>query len=162
MGQRRCQYIKLYKWYCIISTIVSLLYYLGFGGIFLSNLYWLKDIVYNYIYSLVCVQVELDNTDPVYEWVLKYLIDKQYLSISSMNNTTVKTKVSKKQWWEPVTAKEKHQVDYLPAPGQHYFMFQNCRFWANQTQGEADVAGWDNHPFTKENLYITCMGGGKD
>jgi hypothetical protein len=79
-----------------------------------------------------------------------------------MNNTTVKTKVSKKQWWEPVTAKEKHQVDYLPAPGQHYFMFQNCRFWANQTQGEADVAGWDNHPFTKENLYITCMGGGKD
>ncbi len=52
--------------------------------------------------------MELDNTDPVYEWVLKYLIEKQYLSITSMNNTTVKTKVAKKHWWEPQTAKEKH------------------------------------------------------
>jgi hypothetical protein len=97
--------------------IVGLLYYLGFGGIFTSTLYWLKDHIHNYIYSLLFVQVELDNTDAVYEWVLKYLIEKKYLSITSMNNTTVKTKVTKKQWWEPQTAKEKHEVDYLPAPG---------------------------------------------
>lgn len=112
--------------------LLSLLYFLGLGGMISSLLYWCYDFAKEMLYKRLFTTVSVSNADAVYLWLLKYLTEKGYLTPSSMGQSVVKTVVKQSKWWEPTTAKEKHTVEYIPAPGSHFFSFKGKKFWAVQ------------------------------
>lgn len=140
--------------------MLSLLYFLGIGGMISSVVYWIYDFVYDFVHKKIFTTVTVYNVDPVYLWLLKYLTEKGYLTPSSMGQSVVKTIVKKQKWWEPTSAKEKHTVEYIPAPGTHFFSYKGKKFWAVQHKGEPQCIGFDNRPHTEESIYIMCQGGG--
>ena len=78
---------------------------IGFLGNLLWQTFWL---VYEYIERKLFASVTITNSDPVYEWVIKYLTAQGFLSLSSMADCEVKTVEKKSNWWDAPSAKEKH------------------------------------------------------
>ncbi len=71
-------------------ALISLLMSLGVGSIISSLVYWLYNLAYeryrrNYYNSVV-----VDNSQPVYKWLLTYLLEKDYLN-KDMTTCQVKT-----------------------------------------------------------------------
>lgn len=75
--------------------MISLLYFLGLGGMISSAVYWLYEFLYDYVHKTLFTTVTVYNVDPVYLWLLKYLTEKDYLTSSSMGQSVVKTVVKK-------------------------------------------------------------------
>jgi predicted PurR-regulated permease PerM len=55
--------------------MVSLLYFLGLGGMISSVIYWCYDFLYDLVYKKIFTTVTVYNVDPVYLWLLKYLTE---------------------------------------------------------------------------------------
>ena len=73
--------------------LLSLLYFLGLGGMISSVLYWCYDFAKEMLYKRLFTTVSVSNADAVYLWLLKYLTEKGYLTPSSMGQSVVKTVV---------------------------------------------------------------------
>ena len=103
--------------------MITILYMLGFGSLVTTVAYWVYYTVYDYLYKRMFTSIVVESLDPVYNWLLQYLTQKNYLTVASMTNSVVRTVKKKSNWWEPETAKEKPKVEYYPAPGTHFFSF---------------------------------------
>lgn len=139
--------------------LLTLLYTLGFGGLISSTFYYFYYLAWEYIERRFTTSVTVESADPVYKWVLKYLIEKDYLA-KNLTDAVVKMQVKKNQWWLPSgDSKEKPKVEYYPAPGLHFFMYNKKKMWATQTKGDTKCIGWENKPETQETIVIMCYGG---
>jgi hypothetical protein len=139
--------------------MLTLLYTLGFGGLITSSIYYLYSIVYEWVERVFTTSVTVESSDPVYKWVLQYLLEKDYLA-KNLTDAVVKMKVKKNDWWLPSgDSKEKPKVEYYPAPGLHFFIFKGKKMWATQTTGDTKCIGWENKPETQETIVIMCYGG---
>ena len=113
----------------------------GLAGVFW---YFIAEIR-AYILKKMLTTVRIDSNEEVYKWVLKYLVEKDYLG-ASMKHSMAREKPAGGEWWIKLfcdTGKqERTQVEYYPAPGSHYFTYKGVRMYAEQTTGKTLTTGW--------------------
>jgi len=76
-------------------------------------------LVWENIKRRFLTSITISNSDPCYKWLLKYLIDNNYLN-QKMSDCIVK-KAKPKARFGQRRRQEKTQVEYFPAPGSHSF-----------------------------------------
>ena len=103
------------------------------------------------------VRVYIQHTDPVYKWVQKFLTEKGYLR-ENMNDCKAIIKKEHHNWWEGMRKEKKKEVEYLPSPGKHFFIYKGKKMWAFQIAGKTHLVGWEQRPEVEEQIMIVCYG----
>ena len=57
---------------------------------------------------------------------------------------------------------EKLEVEYLPAPGQHFFKYKGKKMWASQCEEKPQLVGWEQRPEKQRKLVLMCYGQDKE
>jgi mitochondrial chaperone BCS1 len=121
--------------------------------------YYVISFIYNEMRRRITCSITIQSSDDVYKMVLNYLTQKGYLKGSM---TQMKCQIKKKEytWWYNRSKEEsqKPQVEFLPGPGNHFFIFKGKKMWAITYEGETLLTGWEKKPTKQETLSIMCYG----
>lgn len=122
-------------------------------------------LIGQYVFRLVFVTIDVDNTQEAYVWVTTYLshLHKDHKAITTWGTLTVvndltSTKLDSYRYREdqaPESAKSKTHIHYLPGVGIHFLRY-GWRWIMIKKSSEATVGRNDGH--AKELLWMGTLG----
>lgn len=135
---------------------------MALASIAAAAFYKVTTMVIEQIKRRFIVSITLDSNDPNYEWMLKYLRDRGCLA-NRMNDCEVRQARETRPWWQQMNKdSEKMEVEYLPAPGQHFFRYKGKKVWASQWEDKPQLIGWEQIPEKQRKLVLMCYGQDKE
>ena len=143
--------------YTILTTL--------FLTFFISAVYYIFDFLKNRAIERLTSSIELDSADPLFHWVLDYLIEKGFFS-RSFNNLTCQLDRkgdSKNMFWNPSSKNvnmdnEKPDLRYTPSVGYQFFVYKTVQITVYHTVDKVMMTGFDNQPTFPETLILSCFG----
>lgn len=142
-----------------VMQMVYTMMYVSFTGFVMSTLYFIFNYVYTEIMRKTTCRITIHGNDAAYRLVIDFLKDKGFLQ-ASMNQ--LKCQIKKKghvYWWMRSRSEtDKPDIEFLPGPGNHFFQYQGKKMWAQSSEGETLMTGWEKKPTKQETLTIVCTG----
>jgi len=136
-----------------------LLMSLGLGGSIVGSLYALIAFIKKKIQEKWMCTIELNDRDPTYRWVRKYIKDEKLIDEEGALKCNKKPPEDWTEWFtERKNDKRKPEVEYDTGCGQYFVKFKGRTVWINHTEGRTQILGWGRRPHKPQHLSLHAYG----
>lgn len=143
------------------SFILPIILTLLMGGI-ASSVYFFLDFIKQRLISRFTASLTIESSDPLYQWIFDYLIEKGFLSksLSSLNCKSERKKNS--PFWyssnDIGADSEKPELSFLPSVGFHVFLYKGIKINIFHEVGNTIKTGYERKPTKLETITLSCFG----
>lgn len=145
----------------IYSFILPLIITILMGGI-ISAVYYIVDFLKDRLKARFTASVKLNSSDPLYQWVYDYMIEKNLLMKSLSNLSCKSERKSNLPFWftsqDLGSDVEKPELSYLPSVGFHSFRYKGVTINVFHEVGKTMLTGYERKPTKDESLTLSCFG----
>jgi len=143
----------------MISEILTTI----FLTLFISLVYYILEFLKNRSVERFTSSIQLESADPLFHWVLDYLIEKGYFS-NSFNNLTCQLERKgdhQSFFWgnnkNVLLDNEKPELHYIPSAGYQFFKYKNIKITVRHSIGSLMVTGNELQPSYPETLILSSF-----
>ena len=129
------------------------------GGV-MTVVYKFIGFIQDRITAKFTASIYIENSDPMYEWLVDYLLEKGF-SKHAASNLSVKTERKNKLGFLQTSVTddvEKPDVNYRPDVGFHSFLYEGVKINVFHYVGKTITTGFDRTPTKMESLMLSCFG----
>jgi len=139
--------------------IWPLLMSFGLGGSIIGSLYAILAFIKKKILEKFICTVDLNDNDPTYHWVKKYIKDEKLIDEKGTLKCYKKPpEDGHEDWINRSNDKRKPEVDFDTGVGQYLINFKGRTIWINHREGKTQILGWGRRPTKPQFMSLNAYG----